>query len=69
MLLYDEDLLTPSDSMGEVVFPLSGIPPDQTLDVWLPVLPREPFENIKGEIRLKLSYEYAKVLQTIVFRV
>jgi len=60
LLIYDEDLRTPSDSMGQVVFPLSGIPRDRTLDVWLPVLPREPFQHISGEIRLKLAYEYTK---------
>ncbi len=64
--IYDDDLLTPPDSMGQVIYPLSAIPHTQELDIWLPVLPKTPHEKIRGEIRLRLAYEYTKVFYATV---
>ena len=50
-----------SDSMGQVVFPLTSLKPKEKRDLWLPVLPKRPHEKISGEIRLIMSYEYIKV--------
>jgi len=60
VLIFDEDVVTAHDSMGQVVFPLSGIPQGATIDHWFPVLPKKPHENISGEIRLKISYDSVK---------
>eukprot|EP00026_Physarum_polycephalum_P005224 Phypoly_transcript_05255.p1 GENE.Phypoly_transcript_05255~~Phypoly_transcript_05255.p1 ORF type:complete len:563 (+),score=75.83 Phypoly_transcript_05255:228-1916(+) len=58
--IYDEDLLSRSDSMGQVVVPLSGISPGVFHDMWLTVLPRKPYEKISGKIRLRVKYDFVK---------
>ena len=54
MMIWDADIVG-SDSMGEVVYPLTSLKPKEKRDIWLPVLPKKPHEKIKGEVRLILS--------------
>lgn len=49
--------LTGRSEVGYVRFPLSAIPPDGCIDVWLPVQPVVSGHKQEGELLLQLTYK------------
>ena len=49
--------LTGRSEVGFVRFPLSAIPPDGCIDVWLPVQPIVTGHKQEGELLLQLTYK------------
>lgn len=54
--------LTGRSEVGFVRFPLSAIPPDGCIDVWLPVQPIVTGHKQEGELLLQLTYKARDVL-------
>ncbi|EGC37971.1 hypothetical protein DICPUDRAFT_149424 [Dictyostelium purpureum] len=58
LFLWDEDKFK-TDFMGEIIVPLSALPANQEVQLWLPLAPRNSKDKVSGDLLLKLRYFYA----------
>eukprot|EP01111_Echinosteliopsis_oligospora_P010996 TRINITY_DN3522_c0_g1_i1.p1 TRINITY_DN3522_c0_g1~~TRINITY_DN3522_c0_g1_i1.p1 ORF type:complete len:572 (+),score=130.65 TRINITY_DN3522_c0_g1_i1:53-1717(+) len=58
LLLWDEDKLSASDFMGRISIPISQLPNNEEIDVWVPLCPTKAKQNITGSIHLLINYSY-----------
>lgn len=48
----------PHSFLGMAVLPVSTLPPNETVDVWIPLAPRSAKEKVSGSLRVALTYRW-----------
>ena len=60
--IFDYDMMSASDPMGDVVIALDGLLDGKPKDAWLPVQPCEGCKKVKGELHVIVSFAPRKAL-------
>ncbi|KYR00089.1 pleckstrin (PH) domain-containing protein [Tieghemostelium lacteum] len=57
--VWDEDKFKSADFMGEIIYPLALLPPNQEVTMWLPLAPRTSKEKVSGDVQVRLKYAWS----------